>query len=492
MQVSLISPSFNAYVRAPVRIAWRVLPALGQAETANVADADGDAGELPGGAVNVYINGVLVTSSAEMSQDYVLAADLPEAPTRNDISVVLLHRDSQREVDRVSSIFWLGDALLDAEIEEHVSRRTQREAEQHQLVRSGPRAWRLAIVVVCPAHASSHRGTAAGGWRAAMAANRRAALRHRVWFLSTCSDVEGGGGGAGGGDGVAAWDRLDDVLPPAVSSARVHGAGRGDGQEELACKILHLLGLLDRADDSGALPGTGCKGLGWGIASDERQGGGGVEGVLVVEGPVLVDVRLFGCMVLGADWDSECSAVLGVYGAGARGGGRRKDGGDLADDESVVVGGDASVLISKRMSFMAAGGPHECAGAGSTAGLGERGVGGGRGQGGAGAGPGRIRMRLLTNDRSVCSHAGARVSGLSNMRADSREVALHVRVYVYVLIHIHMDPHLLHRVPAGLESLHLLHVRVHVYVYGLPVRVYVYVHTHTHRPSYASQGTSGT
>ena len=106
MQVSLISPSFNAYVRAPVRIPWCVLPALGQAETANVADADGDAGELPGGAVNVYINGVLVTSSAEMSQDYVLAADLPEAPTRNDISVVLLHRDSQREVDRVSGIFF--------------------------------------------------------------------------------------------------------------------------------------------------------------------------------------------------------------------------------------------------------------------------------------------------------------------------------------------------------------------------------------------------
>ena len=70
MQVSLISPSFNAYVRAPVRIAWRVLPALGQADTANVADADGNAGELPGGTVNVYINGLYAKSMGPKFKDW--------------------------------------------------------------------------------------------------------------------------------------------------------------------------------------------------------------------------------------------------------------------------------------------------------------------------------------------------------------------------------------------------------------------------------------
>ena len=79
-------------------------------------------------------------------------------------------------------------------------------------------------------------------------------------------------------------------------------------------------------------------------------------------------------------------------------------------------------------------------------------------------------MRRLTNDRSVCSHAAARVSGLSNMRADSREVVLHVRVCVYVC-HVYVcitgDVYVCitgysceglcvcvhHRLRAGLESL---------------------------------------
>ena len=125
----------------------------------------------------------------------------------------------------------------------HLYTRTQREAELHELVTRPSREWRLAIVAVCPSTAErAHIPHTLRHLRAI-------ALRHKVWFISTCvglglsqrddgrdaregavdGDWRGGAGaGAGGGerdfggdDGwnwedAEPWDRMDHVLPPSV------------------------------------------------------------------------------------------------------------------------------------------------------------------------------------------------------------------------------------------------------------------------------------
>ena len=64
------------------------------------------------GEVRVYVNRVLVATSMEIRQDYVLAADFPEAPTKNEITLVLINPSSNREIDRVVCLLPLSLLLL--------------------------------------------------------------------------------------------------------------------------------------------------------------------------------------------------------------------------------------------------------------------------------------------------------------------------------------------------------------------------------------------
>ena len=53
------------------------------------------------GEVRVYVNRVLIATNSERRMDYALAADFPEAPTKNEITIVLIDLSSNREIDRV-------------------------------------------------------------------------------------------------------------------------------------------------------------------------------------------------------------------------------------------------------------------------------------------------------------------------------------------------------------------------------------------------------
>ncbi len=75
------------------------------------------------GEVQVHVNRVLVATSTKYRQTYVLAADFPEAPTKNEVTILLIDPSSNREIDRAGSIFWVGNSTLDEDIELHLASR---------------------------------------------------------------------------------------------------------------------------------------------------------------------------------------------------------------------------------------------------------------------------------------------------------------------------------------------------------------------------------
>ena len=75
------------------------------------------------GEVRVLVNRVLVATSTKYRQTYVLAADFPEAPTKNEVTILLIDPSSDREIDRAGSIFWVGNSTLDEHVELHLASR---------------------------------------------------------------------------------------------------------------------------------------------------------------------------------------------------------------------------------------------------------------------------------------------------------------------------------------------------------------------------------